>query len=126
MAPAFRCGTKKAIDELAEELNLPNSLTMQDWSYEVSNPNDLGKYISHYSLTIDEDKKFVLMEMILQGIVNQPTEEQLLFYWKRVYPFLTENFKIHEFTINYWQNLTEGEFDNYKILSQLLRQALEE
>ena len=34
MEPTFRCGTRKAIDALVEELNLPNDLTMQDWSYE--------------------------------------------------------------------------------------------
>ena len=61
MEPTFRCGTRKAVDELSEELKLPNNLAMQDWSYEVANPNDIDKYISHYYLTTDDDKKFVLI-----------------------------------------------------------------
>ncbi|MFM9948049.1 MAG: hypothetical protein ACKV1O_08940 [Saprospiraceae bacterium] len=122
MKPTFRCGTKKAIDELAEELNLPNDLNMQDWSYEVSNPNDIDKYISHYYLTADDDKKFVLMEMILQAIVDQSDVQQLLICWKKVNPILTDNFKIHEFTVHYWKDLTDDNFDNCKILSPLLRQ----
>lgn len=122
MKPTFRCGTKKAIDELAEELNLPNDLTMQDWSYEVSNPNDIDKYISHYYMTTDDDKKFVLMEMILQALVDQPDEPQLMVCWKKVEPILTDNFNIHEFTVHYWKDLTDDNFDKCKILSPLLKQ----
>ncbi len=122
MKPTFRCGTIKAIEELAEELNLPNDLTMQDWSYEVSNPNDIDKYIYHYSLTTDDDKKFVLIEMILQAIVDQSDEQQLLLCWEKVKPILTDDFKIHEFTIHYWKDLTDGNFENCKTLSPLLRQ----
>jgi hypothetical protein len=40
MEPTFRCGTRKAIDELAEELNLPNEKWMQDWPIEVMVPSD--------------------------------------------------------------------------------------
>jgi hypothetical protein len=122
MKPTFRCGTKKAIDEIAEELNLPNDLSIQDWSYEVSNPNDIDKYISHYYLMTDDDKKFVLIEMILQALVDQSDEQQLLICWKEVNPILANDFKIHEFTIHYWKDLTDDNFDNCKTLSPLLGQ----
>jgi uncharacterized protein YktB (UPF0637 family) len=122
MEPTFRCGTRKAVDELAEELNLPNNLAMQDWSYEVANPNDFYKYISHYYLTKDDDKKFVLIEMILQAIVDQSDEQQLLICWEKVKPILTDDFKIHEFTIHYWKDLTDDNFENYKTLGPLLKQ----
>ena len=122
MKPIFRCGTKKVIEELAGELNLPNDFTMQDWSYEVTNPNDIDKYISQYLLTMDDDKKFVLMEMILQAIIDQPDEQQILICWEKVNPILIDNFNIHEFTIHYWKDLTDSNFKNYKTLRPLLRQ----
>ena len=122
MEPAFRCGNRKAIDELAVELNLPNDLAMQDWSYEVANPNDIDKYISHYNLTTNDDKKNVLIEMILQSIVDQSNEQQLLICWEKVKPILTDDFKIHEFTIHYWKDLTDDNFENCKTLSPLLKQ----
>lgn len=122
MNPIFRCGTRKAIEELATELNLPNDLSMQDWSYEVSNPNDIDKYISHYFLTEDDDKKFVLMEMILQALVDQSYEQQILIYWDKIKPILTDNFNIHEFTVHYWKELTDNNFENCKTLTPLLRQ----
>ncbi|MCU0415126.1 MAG: hypothetical protein MUE91_12130 [Ignavibacteriaceae bacterium] len=122
MKPTFRCATRKAIDELAVELNLPNDPTMQDWSYEVSNPNDIDKYISHYNLTTNDDNKFVLMEMILQAIVYQSEEQQLLICWEKVKPILTDDFKIHEYTVHYWKDLAHNNFENCKTLSPLLRQ----
>ncbi len=122
MEPVFRSGTKKAIVELSAELNLHYDLNMQDWSYEVSNPKEIEKYISCYKISTDDDKKFVLMEMIIQAIVDQPNELQLLNYWKIVTPLLLENFKIHEFNIHYWKELSKDNFDNCKILNPLLIQ----
>lgn len=121
MEPTFRFAQTNAIKELADELHLPYNTSMQDWSYEVSNPNDIDSYISHYQETTDDDKKFVLMEMILQAIVDQDTEEQLLFYWGKVSPILTDDFRIHEYTVYYWKKLTEIHFENCKTLSPLLR-----
>jgi len=86
MEPTFRCGTRKAIDELAEELILPNDLTMQDWAYEIANPNDIDKYISHYGLTTDDDKKFVLMKIIIQATEEQNTEELFQKYCRTIKP----------------------------------------
>jgi len=122
MEPIFRCGTRKAIEQLAEELNLPNNLSMQDWSYEVANSNDIDKYISHYYLTADDDKRFVLMEMILQALVEQSDEQQLLIYWEKVKPILTDKFNIHEFTVHYWKELTDSNFENCKTLTPLLKE----
>ncbi|MDH4472783.1 MAG: hypothetical protein QE487_09245 [Fluviicola sp.] len=121
MEPTSRFAQTNAIKELAEELSLPYNVSMQDWSYEVSDPNDIDNYISHYKVTADDDKKFVLMEMILQAIVDQDTEEQLVFYWEKVRQILTDDFKIHEYTIYYWKKLTEINFENCKTLSPLLR-----
>lgn len=56
MMPAFRCGTKKAIDELAEELNLPIEEWMQEWPIEAIVPSDIGIYIDHYGKLTDDDK----------------------------------------------------------------------
>lgn len=99
MEPAFRCGTKKAIDELAEELNLPNEIWMQDWPIEVIIPDDIQIYIDHYYKLTDDDKKFILMEGILDATECQPTEELFLKYWNRVIQILDKDFAIHEYTI---------------------------
>ncbi len=121
MKPTFRCGTRKVIDELAKELILPNDLTMQDWAYEITNPNDIDKYISHYGLTTDDDKKFVLMEIIIQATEEQNTEELFQKYCRTIKPILETDFKLHEFTIHYWACFdNESINDSWKI-SSLMR-----
>jgi hypothetical protein len=118
MEPAYRSGTRKAIDKLAEELNLRNDLSMQDWSYEVANPNDIDKYISHYRLTTDEDKKFVLMEIIIEATEQQNTTECFQKYCETIKPILETNFELHEFTIHYWSCFgNENLHDSWKIAS---------
>jgi hypothetical protein len=122
MEPTFRCGTRKAIDELAEELNLPNKLTMQDWSYEVANPNEIDKYISHYNLATDEDKKFVLMEIIIQATEEQNTEELYQKYCETINLILQTDFKLHEYTIHYWACFDNENLDDCWKITKLMRQ----
>ena len=122
MEPIFRCGTREAIDKLAEKLNLPDNLTMQDWSYTAGNPNDIEKYISHYDETTDEDEKFVLMELIIQATEDQEKQKSFTKYWDRVKPVLEKDFNIHEYTIHYWSCFdNEDEEDCWKI-TPLMRQ----
>ena len=102
MKPEFRCGTKKAIEELAAELGLPKGSYMQDWSYISGEPDDIEKYIAHYEVTSDEDKRFVLMEIIVQAMDDQSEKELFVKYWNRIKPLLKKDFKLHEYTIYYW------------------------
>lgn len=122
MEPTFRCGTKKAIDELSEELNIPHDSFMQDWSYTEGNPNDIEKYISHYHLTKDDDKKFVLMEFIIQATEDQRTEELFLKYWEKIKPILKSDFKLHEYTIHYWACFDNENIDDCWRITPFMRQ----
>lgn len=126
MKPAFRCGTKKAIDELAEELSLPNDEWMQDWPYEVVIPSDIEKYISHYNGLTDDDKKFVLTEGIIQSIEDQASDELFNQYWNIVRPILNAGFKIHEYTIYYWSCFDNENIEDCWNITQPMRQLWEE
>jgi hypothetical protein len=126
MEPTFRCGTRKAIDELAEELNLPNEEWMQDWPLEVLVPEDIEKYIDHYKKLIDDDKKFVLMEGILDVTEVQSSEELHIKYWNRVRGILEKDFAIHEYTIHTYACFdTEAIEDCYR-LTPAIRELWEE
>lgn len=102
MEPKFRCGTAKAHVELAFELNLPYDSSMQDWPIEVNVPADMHIYIAHYHKLIDDDKKFVLMEAILDAVEYQPTDQLFSKYWSVVKQILMKDFVIHEYTIHYY------------------------
>lgn len=75
---------------------------MQDWSYTEGNSEDIEKYISHYQLTKDEDKRFILMEFIIQATEDQKTDELFQKYCEIIKRILETNFKLHEYTIHYW------------------------
>jgi hypothetical protein len=122
MEPNFRCGTRKAIDELAEELNLPNEMWMQDWPYEVVIPDDIEKYIDHYLKLTDDDKKFVLMEGIIQATEDQETEVQFLKYWNRINSLLENDFCIHEYSVYYWSCFDNENIDDCWRISPYMRQ----
>ncbi|UZO79669.1 hypothetical protein NBT05_11975 [Aquimarina sp. ERC-38] len=58
--------------------------------------------------------------MILQAIVDQPNEGQLRKCWTSSEEKLHRDFEIHQFTIFYWMELDEHNFENCKHLSPLL------
>lgn len=122
MESIFRCGTRKAIEELSKELNISFNSSMQDWSYTEGNPDDLEKYISLYSLTKDEDKKFILMQFIIQATEDQSSEALFFKYCERIKPILETEFKLHKYTIHYWSCFdNENLIDCWKITSLMRR-----
>lgn len=128
MKPPFRAGTQKAIEELAAELNLPAGSYLQNWSYGAGDPDDIEKYITHYQVTEDEDKKFVLMEIIIQAIDDQSEKTKLTKYWNEIKPVLKKNFKLHEYTIHYWSCFEAGnlyeEFEITPYMRQLWNEVM--
>lgn len=121
--PKFRCGTKEAMKSLAQELKLPYEDYTQDWSYEVANPEDIEEYVKHYKLTCDEDKKFVLMEIIIQAINDQADEENFIKYWDSVEEILKEDFAIHEYTIFYWSCFDIEKIDDAFTITANIREV---
>ena len=120
--PKPRYGTKKAIEELAKELNLQHEESMQDWPYEVANPDDIEKYIAHYQLTSDEDKKFLLMEVILQATNDQNQRTDVEKYWNEIKQLLIDDFLIHEYSVFYWSCFKDKNLDNCWTITPYMRQ----
>jgi alkylated DNA repair dioxygenase AlkB len=111
--PDFRFPTQKAREELSKELGLFYHPGMQDWEWEIANPNEIGKYISHYQLIDDEDKKFVLMEIIIQATTN--LEQDFDNYWNTVRNLLKQNFQVHKYSIYYWSLFENDSTDCWQI-----------
>lgn len=123
--PPFRCSTKKALEELAIELNLrekiPHWDSMAGLSYTPGNPADVQEYLDHYAQLNDDDKKFTLMEMILDAIAQQSNERDFMNYWRKVKPILIEDYAIHEFTVHYWKDMTTQNFERSEMMTPLIR-----
>ena len=124
--PKIRYETRKAIDELSKELNLCHDEWMQDWPYEVVQPEDFEKYLMSYNTTMDEDKKFILMEMLIQSIEEQQCEKIFLQYWNIVKDLIEADFFIHEYTIWYWCLFEEKDISNVWRITPFMRELWKE
>ena len=86
--PTFRFSTKKALDELEVELNLkeknPYWESMAGKSYTQGNSDDIDEYLDYYEQLLYDDKKFTLMEMILDSLADQPNEVEFNKQWKKI------------------------------------------
>jgi hypothetical protein len=122
--PQSRYSTRKACLEISSELDLPYDEFAQDWPWEVADPDDIEKYIAHYSTLKDEDKKFVLMEAILQAC-DELEPNDLEKYWPIVRDLLLSNFSIHESSIFYW-SCFENDLDNSFEISSNMRLVAED
>jgi len=100
--PAYRFSQPCAMQEVAKDLGLIYNSKMQDWTYEISNPESVEIYIDYYFQLSNDDKKFVLMEMIIQSVNDQPDLERLERYWLKIEKLLKKDFGLHEHTVYYW------------------------
>lgn len=100
--PTYRFRTIKAMQEVAADFGLPFTTAMQDWPIKVSDPDHIELYLRHYQSQKDDNKKFVLMEMILQAVEDQAEHSLAQKYWNEVKPLLSKDFDLHQFTIYRW------------------------
>ena len=100
--PKYRCSTKKAIDELVAKYGYPYADWMQDWPYEIANPDEIENYFQHYDEQTDEDKKFSLMLMLIQALTEIEDEATFHENWNLLKERILKDFKIHEYTVFYW------------------------
>ncbi len=100
--PKYRCGTKKAIDELVAKYNYPYANWMQDWPYEIADHKEIENYFLHYDEQTDDDKKISLMEMLIQSLTDVENETDFNKKWIRLKKLILKDFKIHEYTVFYW------------------------
>jgi hypothetical protein len=127
--PSFRCSTKKALNELEVELNLkeknPYWESMAGHSYTPGNPDDIQEYLDYYVQLKNDDKKFTLMEMILDSLADQPNENDFTKYWQKVEPKLVKDYLIHEFTIYYWKDMGKHNFERSDIMTPKIRELID-
>ena len=122
LEPVPRYGTRASIDNLITALDLTDNYGMQDWSYEIAEPEDIDKYLDHYRLINNEDDKFVLMEMIIQATEYQRTNQDFVQYCSTIKDLLTEDFTIHQYTIYYWASMDQVDLSNAWKIAPLMRE----
>ena len=123
--PKYRYGTKKAIAELVAQYDYSYADWMQDWPYEIADPKEIENYFQHYVEQTDDDKKFILMEMLIQALTDIENKNSFNRKWKLLKEMIIKDFKIHEYTIFYWSCFDQNLNDCWKI-SHYMRDLLKE
>ena len=124
--PEPRYGTRETVDDLSSKLNLRFEEWMQDWPYEVANADDIDDYINYYRLTADDDRKFLLMQAIVQATTDQREQTDFQKYWSIIEPLLRQDFKLHEYTVFYWSCFDTEDLDDCWIIASNMRQLWNE
>jgi hypothetical protein len=121
----WRHPTRAAIDALALRFDLPNHHSMQDWEWEVADPNRLDDFISAYqSGELDDDELFTLMEMIVQsfddlgGVLSSDPR------WRTASGLLDRNIAIHAHTVWYWSCPDTDDPEEQRAMTPLIRPIL--
>ena len=119
--PLFRSSTKEAQIGIALELDLPPPDDWQDWEYYFAHFEKIERYLEHYEFVNDDDRKFVLMKMLIQATDDKAREGVLDVYWLKLKPLLLKDFKIHEYTIYYWCVFDNENIEDCFAITPLMR-----
>lgn len=93
---------KKAMNSLAEKLDLPADKSFQQWSSELLDGKQLKKVLFLYDSLYDEDEKFILMGIMVQAANDQFEAIGKCDSWERIEQRLVWDFNIHKKTIFHW------------------------
>ena len=121
----WRFPTSKAIDNLSKRFGLPNSPEMQDWEWEVADPQRIDEFVDAYlSSELDDDERFTLMETIVQSFedFDGPIEQHPR--WKEVLRLLDEKITLHIYTVYYWSDLETENVDEQWRVTKYFRSIL--
>jgi hypothetical protein len=122
LEPSHRYSTRASIDCLTAALGLTGDYGMQDWSYEIAEPEDIQKYLDHYESITNEDDKFVLMEMIIQATEYQRNDQDFAKYCSIIKDLLIKDFAIHQYTIYYWAAMDQADLSDSWKIAPLMRE----
>ena len=109
----WRFPTADAIASLAARFGLPNTKEMQDWEWEVADPQRKEEFFDAYkSGDLSDDERFTIMETIIQSFEDSEEEFHHSGLWAAVLRSIEENLDLHIHTVWYWSDLendNEGE-----------------
>jgi hypothetical protein len=107
-AHLLRFATTEARMHLAQLLDLPYHVSMQDWEWEVANQNRIGEFLKLYeSNELSEGEQFSLMEIIIQSVEDSETAVGSI-EWAHTLRILDERMSVHVHSVWYWAMPDEG------------------
>jgi hypothetical protein len=76
---------------------------MQDWEWEVADPERIEEFLSLYEAGgLDEDERFALMEILIQSFEDSARDLATDPAWKRLLALLERNLDAHRYSVWSW------------------------
>ena len=100
--PAIKLWSQQAMQEVAADLGIDFDPEMQDWPFEIASDSDIQLYVDLYDAQTDAEKKFVIMDMIIEANTNQISRQLLQDNWIETKMRLMNNYSLHEYQIYHW------------------------
>ena len=114
--PPERIWTKQSIDRLADRFKLANEPGMQDWAYEVADPNRIEEFCRALNeFRGDPDTQFTLVDIILQSFEESDVELNDNETWEALLHYLEQNAELHAYQIWYWSSFNSELSDAWRI-----------
>ena len=98
---------------------------MQDWEWEVADPNRIGEFMEAYkSGNLDEDELFTLAETIIQSFVDLDADLKNNQSWAAMLLLIEKNIDIHIYSVWYWADPEEEEMEHLFSVASDFRKLL--
>ncbi len=108
----WRYPTREAIDSLSQRFGFRNEPNMQDWEWEVADPNRVEEFLYAYvDGELSDDERFTLMEIIIQSCEDLRDVLENNSKWQKALLFIEDNIDLHIYSVWYWSDL-ENEDEN--------------
>lgn len=100
--PPERYWTRAAMISLAARLRVRYGDDMQDWPWEVAEPERLDEYLALYDVLTDEDEQFTLMDVMLEAVEEQASPLRLVQGWQELRHRIRQRPTLHVWQMWYW------------------------
>lgn len=101
--PPLRYWTQSSEVSLAARLRVPWEVVMQDWPWEVAEPERLDEYLGLYDALTDDDERFTLMDVMLQAVEEQDSPLRLVQGWEELRQRIRQRPALHAWQMWYWR-----------------------
>jgi hypothetical protein len=89
---------------------------MQDWQWEVANPERLDEFIATYvDSGLSDDERFTVMETMIQSCEDLGDSLDSDPRWQTVCALLERNLDLHISSVWYWAALGSAAFDAWRV-----------
>ena len=122
----WRCPTSEAMHALAKQLGLAPPPLAYDWHHAVADSARIEDFVVAYeNLSLSDDEKFTLMEVILNSVIDAADETILESHlWKNILLLIENNIALHIYSVWYYSSVEQENIEDAWCIAPWMRKIL--